>query len=137
MGDDALIEVVRYWKYDAFVRAANAMIRRNPARLSFELWKMDPPNDRKFYYGLFLARCGNRKGVPALCETVRDYQIIDGEAFDLIAAVGGIEDRELVERLPATVRADQVDQAVASVRRYKLRAFPLSPLDPLLRVSSR
>jgi len=124
--EDALLRVVSFGRYDAFVRAADEMLRRNPARLARGLETMSFPERHGYQYGLFLARCGNPKAVPILCETVKNIAMVDGEMFKHIAALGRPSDRAIILALPGQVRAEQTEQAQACVEKYLERMQGLS-----------
>lgn len=120
VGEDALIKVISFWQYDAYIRAGNAMCERNPQRLSLELEKMRPPDDNcsRGQYGLLLAKCKNPKAVPILCETVKGIGIIDRKMFNFIAELGQASDKKRILDLPAHVRKDQERMAKECVKKY-------------------
>jgi len=124
-GDAALARCVNGWKYDAFERAARALLRRAPELLRSTLLASSPPEGEAYWKGVFLARLDDRRGVPILCATVPSLQIIDGEMFDSIERLAGREDLADVEALPARVRDNQKERAtgvVAAVRARLARA---------------
>ena len=119
--EDALISVISYWRYDSFKRAANTMLKRNPALLSRELEKMTPPASYRHYYGLFLARCNNPQAIPHLCATVKDINRMDVEMFNHIARLGRRSDKQLILTLLKIVRTDQKDLAIKCINLYMKR----------------
>lgn len=119
--EDALMHIISLWRYNAYVSAAEAMLKRNPDRLSRELEKMTPPEDCRYQYGLFLAWCRNPKAVPHLCATVKDISIVDGSMFSFIKELGRPEDKAIIEALPDTVRPNQKDRAIRTVEGYQAR----------------
>lgn len=124
-GDAALARCVNGWQYDAFERAARALLRRDPELLRSTLLASSPPDGQAHWKGVFLARLDDRRGVPILCATVPSLQLIDGEVFDSIERLAGKEDLAAVEALPARVRATQQERAtevVAAVRARLARA---------------
>lgn len=116
--EDALIKVIGFWKYNAYCHASTAMIKRNPIRLSAELEKMTPPDNCKYFYAITLAKCSNPKSVPILCETVKNYQIIDGDMFNLISKLGTIDHKGIIESLPDNVRPEQKEKALECVKKF-------------------
>jgi hypothetical protein len=118
IAEDALIKVIECWKYNAYIHASTAMINRNPSKLSAELEKMTPPDNCKYQYAIALAKCGNIKAVPILCETVKNYQIIDGKMFNLISELGTIDHKKIIEALPETVRPEQKEKALQCVKLF-------------------
>lgn len=118
--EDALIEVIKLWKYNAFIHAGNAMLRRNPKRLSDFLEKFEPPNT-VYQYAIMLAKCGNPKSVPFLCKTVKNVSLVDSKMFDFIWKLGREIDRKIIEELPKKVRPNQKKKAEVCVRNYKLK----------------
>ncbi len=117
----ALARCVDGWRYDAAMRAASALLRRDPERLRATLLASEPPPGDVFWKGIYLARLGDRRGVPILCATVPDLDWrLDGEMFDAIERLAGAEDLPDVEALPARVQDRQRERAtavVAAVRR--------------------
>lgn len=110
-GDTALVECVLGWKYDAWVRAAGALLRRNRTLLDETLSSHEAPEEAQAQHALFLARCGNPRAVPALCAWLPRRQIVDGEMFDQIERLMKAEHRADIEGLPGRVREDQAERA--------------------------
>ena len=118
-GDAALAGCVSGWRYNAAMRAANALLERDRERLRRTLLDSTPPAGLAYWKGVYLARLGDRRGVPILCAEVPGPRIIDREMFDGIERLAGPEDLPDVESLTTRVREDQASRAsevVASVR---------------------
>jgi hypothetical protein len=126
----ALVRCVLGWKYDAYVRAGHALLKRDKALLTKVLLEAKAPKNCRFYQGLLLARCDNAAAVPILCEEIPTYQIIDGKMFAQIARLGGAEHREMIQSLPARVRPDQRDVAEHIVQRFMTKLKHRSEQSP-------
>jgi hypothetical protein len=120
-GDEALIYCLLGWKYDAYVRAANALLKRNPALLNEALTSHVAPDDCRYHQGLFLARCNNSDAVPILCDKVGMISMIDGEMFDHIGRLAKEDHWPLVKSLASQVRPDQRDKAEQIVKTVRER----------------
>lgn len=118
IAEDALMEVISLWKYNAYVKASDEMEKRNIKRFSKELEKMNPPDDCRYKYAIFLAECNNPKAVPILCETVGHISMIDYRMFLFIAELGRPEDRDIILDLPNKVRNDQQSSAKRCIKKY-------------------
>ncbi len=70
-GDQALVHCLLGWKYDVFVRAANALLKRNKVLLSQTLSNTVAPRDWRYWQGIFLARCEHPAAVHLLCSSPR------------------------------------------------------------------
>ena len=119
--EQALVQCMLGWQYDAYKRAAYALLKRNKQLLQDTLLAATPPKRCRYQKALFLARCDDSASVPLLCAEVGSYQLIDGEMFDHIARLALRDHRELIERLPELVRADQRDRARSTVVKYLKR----------------
>ena len=119
--DAALARCVDGWQYNASLRAAGALLRRDPERLRATLAELDPPEDRAYWKGIYLARLEDARAVPILCRTVPRISLIDGEMFDAIERLAGPADLEGVEALPARVREGQRARATTVVERVRTR----------------
>ena len=107
----ALLECVKAWHYDMFLRAARELQERDPVLLEKGLLEMGEPKDRKAYYGILLGRLGNTSAVPHLCRDVKAMARIDREMFDMIEQLALPEHRLLIEGLPEHVRDEQRERA--------------------------
>jgi hypothetical protein len=128
--DKALVRCLLGWKYDAYVRAGNALLKRDKALLTKVLLAAKAPKNCRFYQGLFLARCDNAAAVPILCTEVPTYQIIDREMFAHIARLGSAEHREMIRSLPARVRPDQRALAEHTMQRFTTKLKHRSERSP-------
>ena len=116
--EDALIKVISFWKYNAYVKAGDEMLKRNPEKLGKALVKMKPPEDCEYQYALLLARTGNSDAVPILCKTVGDIAMKDFSMFRFIAALGEPKHKEIILALPKNVRKNQQDSAKRCIEEY-------------------
>lgn len=117
--DEALVHCVLGWRYNAYERAARALLQRNPTLLERTLLENEAPEDCRYQQGVFLGRLGSPAAVPILCETLPRYQIIDREMFDQVEALATAQHLALVDALPDRVRDNQRERAEsvrASVR---------------------
>lgn len=118
VAEDALMKVISFWKYNAYIHASDEMMKRNPKRFAKELEKMNPPEDCKYQYGLYLAYCKNPKAVPVLCETVGKIHIKDFSMFRFIASLGQPHHKDIILDLPNNVREDQKEKAKECIKKY-------------------
>jgi hypothetical protein len=117
--DAALARCVDGWQYNAAMKAAGALLKRDPERLRATLLASEPPVGQVYWKGIFLAHLEDRRGVPILCEEVPGLRRSDASMFDAIERLAGPEDLESVEALPGRVRDDQrprAEEVVAAVR---------------------
>lgn len=121
VGDDALVQCLLGWQYDAFVRAANALARRNPKLLDETVAEVEVPSRNRYSIGLALAKAHRPSAVPHLCASVGEIQIVDGDMFDAIQRLATDAHWPLVEALPANVREEQRARAEAVVAAVKQR----------------
>jgi hypothetical protein len=118
-GDDALATVTAGLRRPVAVGAARKLMARDRERARAIVVESSPQVRERYQKGLLLAELGDRRGVPILCETVPNYQIIDRTMFDAIAGLAGPEDLAAVDALPARVRGEQkarAEEVVAVVR---------------------
>jgi len=118
--EEALAHCVLGWRYNAWIRAAATLSRRDPVLLERTLLEAEIPQGARYQAAVFLGRLGNPRAVPMLCADVGGIALIDGEMFDLIESLAGPEHRALVEALPDGVREEQRERAEA-VRASVLR----------------
>ena len=117
--DAALARCLDGWQYNAAMKAADALLKRDPERLRATLLASDPPKGLLYWKGIFFAHLEDRRGVPILCEEVPGLHRSDASIFDAIERLAGPEDVESVEALPGRVREDQrtrAEEVVAAVR---------------------
>jgi len=111
--EEALLTCVLGGTYDAFIRAGDELVRRNPARLRETLEQLSTTDLRLMpYYGLMLADCDSPSGVPWLCRAVGSYQGIDREMFDQIERLARPDDLAEVKAMLETCRLEQRERAV-------------------------
>jgi hypothetical protein len=115
-GDKALVGCLLGWKYNAYIRAAEALFKRNKALLNRTLVEAKVPDHCRYMQGIYLAKCDNTAAVPILCDTVSNYQIIDTEMFREIARLATADQISLVKKLPGRVRIEQKEAAEKVVR---------------------
>lgn len=120
-GDEALLQCVLGWQYDAFERAGDALVSRNPKLLRAALETAESPAGSRYAHGLLLARCGSPASVPLLCRTVHEIAIVDGEMLDYIKELGTAgnldEIRAMVRRARPEQRARAQDVLAAVLAR--------------------
>lgn len=110
--EEALLICVLGGAYDAFIRAGDELIRRNPARLRETLEKLSTTDLRLMtYYGLMLADCDSPSGVSWLCRSVGSYAGIDMEMFDQIERLARPVDLAEVKAMLETCRPEQRTRA--------------------------
>jgi hypothetical protein len=122
--DRALAQCVLGWQYDAFEHAARALRKRNLAVLHEALLSAEPPEDRRYDYGIFLAWCDDTKAVPILCDTVKGISFgakWNVDHFELIEKLATKDQLSVIEALPGNVRPDQRERAEAVVAAVKER----------------
>ncbi|MEN6451037.1 MAG: hypothetical protein ABFC96_11140 [Thermoguttaceae bacterium] len=119
--NQALAACILGWQYDAYVRACDALLKRDKSLLVKTLLQTNAPKKCRYYQGVFLARCDNPAAVPILCEEVPEYQILDTEMFAHIARLGGAEHRQMIQSLPTRVRPEQRKLAEQAVQQYTKR----------------
>ncbi|MBI3830642.1 MAG: hypothetical protein HY291_14065 [Planctomycetes bacterium] len=114
--DQFLVACVLGFKYNAWMHAADALMKRNPGLLAGTLKTVNIPERARYMQGVYLGRLGDPAAVPILCATVPKYQMIDKEIFELIGKLATLDQAELVKKLPETVRPEQRDRAAAAVQ---------------------
>jgi hypothetical protein len=119
--DEALVQVYLGYRYNAYIHAAQALLKRNPLLLTEALRTNEAPPDAEYQRALLLARVDSPLAVPLLCKTVPRYQLIDREMFEQVARLATSEQKELVEQLPAIVRDTQQEMAQQCVAAYRQR----------------
>jgi hypothetical protein len=117
----ALVECLLGWQYDAYVRAGHALLDRNRDLLRAALRSADPPEGRRYWQGIFLARCDDPAAVPILCQAAPNVALVDREIFAHIARLGQAEHRTMIESLLRRVRKDQRELAEKTVSEYLRR----------------
>lgn len=120
-GDRALVQCILGWRYDAWIRAANALFARSPALLERTLLDADVPTGARRDVGLQLAKLHNPAAVPHLCATVGKTGIVDGKMFDAIEELATDAQWPLVEALPDAVRSEQRERAARAVAAVRAR----------------
>lgn len=116
--NQALVRCLLGWRFDAYVRAGDALLERDKKLLAKALLETTAPKSCRYYQGVLLARCDQVAAVPILCEEVRAYNRIDMEMFAHIARLGTEEHRNAIESLPSRVRPEQRCWAERSVERF-------------------
>lgn len=122
--DEALQHCVLGWKYNAWIRAAGALLKRAPRLLEETLLEAKIPDGARYQAAVFLGRLGNADAVPMLCEEVGGVQRIDKQMFDLIEALADERHRAAIQALPDQVRENQRERAES------VRATVVTRLDP-------
>lgn len=128
-GDEALVDCLLGWQYDAYARAGYALLKRNPELLRATLRSASAPAKDRYQQALLLAKLEDPAAVPILCETVEKIAVVDDEMFDAIARLARREHLSSVEALPTHVREEQREQAeaVRTAVRARLAAAPVAP----------
>ncbi|MCH5372663.1 MAG: hypothetical protein JJ992_01700 [Planctomycetes bacterium] len=119
--NDALESCLLGWRYDAYLRAAHALLKRDPDRLHRVLRDAKAPEEARYQVGLSLARFDDPAAVPILCEQVPRIAIKDAAMFQQISRLGLPEHREMIDSLPRRVREEQRPLAEQAVKQYHER----------------
>ncbi|MBA3709986.1 MAG: hypothetical protein H0W83_14340 [Planctomycetes bacterium] len=117
--DAALADCMMAWNYNAYVRAGNALLKRDPALVVARLGTAVAPEGCRYQQGLLLAQCDDARAVPLLCASVGRISLVDGTMFMHIARLARVDQRELVEDLPGHVRPAQRAEALRTVAEYR------------------
>jgi hypothetical protein len=120
-GDQALARCLLGWRYNAYVHAADALLKRNKKLLENSLLQAAVPDDCRYIQGIYLAKCDNPEAVPILCETVGKVHIIDGSMFAEIARLATHAQQKVIVDLPSHVRPEQKARAEEIVKNYTAR----------------
>jgi len=83
--EGALVYCLLGWQYNAYIRAGNALLERNPSLLRSVLEQVSAPKEVRWQQGLLLAACDSPAAVTHLCRSIGGRQIIDRKMFDEIA----------------------------------------------------
>jgi len=110
-GDQALVQCLLGWQYDAYVRAGKALLGRNKGLLVEKLLGTLVPEKCRYWQAILLARADEAEAVPLLCETVTSVGIIDREMFDQIERLAREQDLPQIRLLAARAREEQQERA--------------------------
>jgi hypothetical protein len=122
-GDQALVQCLLGWQYDAYIRAGRALLGRNKRLLVEKLQGTLVPKNCRPWQAILLARADDAEAVPLLCETVTSVGIIDCEMFDHIERLAREQDLPVVRLLAARARETQQERADRLVEALS-RKFP-------------
>ena len=115
--DQALAKCLLGWRYNAYINAAEALLKRDKELLNTTLMSVAAPEKCRYMQGIYLAMCDNPAAVPILCDTVPHYQMVDSRMFGLIEHVATADQLPLIKKLPERVREDQKAAADAVLRK--------------------
>jgi len=110
-GDQALVQCLLGWQYDAYIRSGRALLDRNRRLLVEKLQGTLVPEKCRHWQAIFLARADEPAAVPLLCETVTSVGIIDREMFDHIERLAREQDLPQVRLLAARAQGTQQERA--------------------------
>jgi hypothetical protein len=110
-GDQALVQCLLGWQYDAYVRAGKALLGRNKGLLVEKLLGTLVPESCRYWQAILLARADEAESVPLLCETVTSVGLIDREMFDHIERLAREQDLPQVRLLAGRAREAQQERA--------------------------